>query len=151
MELSMRIKENITFDTTGAALKEYASIELMMAQNKIDQALTRLSKFSETTSDQQIKDDVYWLEASLRLKRGEFEKALALCDKIVTEFGEDILADDAYFLEGEIQERYLKNKDKAMEIYREFLTKYPGSVYVAEARKRYRILRGDFEETPNAN
>ena len=151
MELSMRIKENITFDTTGAALKEYASIELMMAQNKIDQALTRLSKFSETTSDQQIKDDVYWLEASLRLKRGEFEKALALCDKIVTEFGEDILADDAYFLEGEIQERYLKNKDKAMEIYREFLTKYPGSVYVAEARKRYRILRGDFTDSIPVN
>jgi tetratricopeptide (TPR) repeat protein len=148
MELSMRIKENITFDTTGTALKEYASIELLMAQNKIDTALSRLSTFSATSADQQIKDDVYWLEASLRLKKGEFEKALELCEKIVTEFGEDILADDAYFMEGEIQERYLKNKDKAMEIYREFLTKYPGSVYVAEARKRYRVLRGDFSELP---
>ena len=35
-------------------------------------------------------------------------------------------------------------KDKAMEIYREFLTKFPGSVYAAEARKRFRTLRGDF-------
>jgi TolA-binding protein len=148
MELSMRIKENITFDTTGTALKEYASIELLMAQNKIDTALSRLSTFSATSADQQIKDDVYWLEASLHLKKGEFEKALELCEKIVAEFGEDILADDAYFMEGEIQERYLKNKDKAMEIYREFLTKYPGSVYVAEARKRYRVLRGDFSELP---
>jgi TolA-binding protein len=148
MELSMRIKENITFDTTGTALKEYASIELLMAQNKIDEALSRLSTFSTTSTNQQIKDDVYWLEASLRLKKGEFEKAFALCEKIVSEFGEDILADDAYFMEGEIQERYLKNKDKAMEIYREFLTKYPGSVYVAEARKRYRVLRGDFSELP---
>ncbi len=146
MELSMRIKENITFDTTGTALKEYAAIELLMTQNKIDEALARLSAFQTTSTDQQIKDDVYWLEASLRLRNGEFEKAIALCEKIVTEFGEDILADDAYFLEGEIQERYLKNKDKAMEIYREFLTKYPGSVYVAEARKRYRIMRGDFDE-----
>lgn len=196
MELSMRIKENITFDTTGTALKEYASIELLMAQNKIDEALQRLQDFQVTRKvkltreealekklwteedlkkdlakqketgvyfslkdsiwvDEKlqiesttIKDDVYWLEASLRLKHGEFEKALVLCEKIVTEFGEDILADDAYFMEGEIQERYLKNKDKAMEIYREFLTKYPGSVYVAEARKRYRVLRGDFSELP---
>ena len=93
---------------------------------------------------------MYWLEASLRLKKGEFEKAFALCEKIVTEFGEDILADDAYFMEAEIQERYLKNKDKAMELYREFLTKYPGSVYVAEARKRFRQLRGDFAETEPA-
>lgn len=146
MELSMRIKENITFDNVGAALKEYAAIELLIAQNKIEEALTRLSAFSETSGDRQIKDDVYWLEASLRLRQGEFEKAFVLCEKIVAEFGEDILADDAYFLGGEIQERYLKNKDKAMEIYREFLTKYPGSVYVAESRKRYRILRGDFSE-----
>ncbi len=146
MELSMRIKENTTFDTTGVALKEYASIELLMAQNKLDEALTRLSGFSEKFKDEQIKDDVYWLEASLRLRNGEFDKAFALCEKIVTEFGEDILADDAYFMEGEIQERYLKNKDKAMEIYREFLTKFPGSVYVAEARKRYRTMRGDFSE-----
>lgn len=151
MELSMRIKENIIFDTLGTALKEYAAIELLIAQNKNEEALTRLSGFSATFSDQQIKDDVYWLEASLRLKKGEFEKAFALCEKIVTEFGEDILADDAYFMEGEIQERYLKNKDKAMEIYREFLTKYPGSVYVAEARKRYRILRGDFTDSVPIN
>jgi len=148
MQLSMRIKENITFDTLGTALKEYAAIELLMTQNKIDEALSRLSAFSTTSTDQQIKDDVYWLEASLRMKNGEFEKALALCEKIVAEFGEDILADDAYFMEGEIQERYLKNKDEAMEIYREFLTRYPGSVYLAEARKRYRTLRGDFSDMP---
>ena len=91
---------------------------------------------------------MYWLEASLRLKQGDFDKSLSLCEKIVSEFGEDVLADDALFMEGEIYERYLKNKDKAMELYRDFLTKYPGSVYVAEARKRYRTLRGDFADIP---
>jgi hypothetical protein len=34
-----------------------------------------------------------------------------------------------------------------MEIYREFLNKFPGSVFAAEARKRYRTLRGDFATT----
>lgn len=199
MELSMRIKENITFDTLGTALKEYASIELLMVQNKIDEALLRLQNFQTTKKirisreealsmklwteedlkkdlakqketgiffslkdsisidvksqieSTTIKDDVYWLEASLRLKKGEFEKAMALYEKIVTEFGDDILADDAYFMEGEIQEKYVKNKDKAMEIYRDFLTKYAGSVYVAEARKRYRTLRGDFDNPTPIN
>jgi TolA-binding protein len=65
----------------------------------------------------------------------------------LTEFGEDILADDAYFLQGEIYELHLKNKEKAKELYREFLNKFPGSVYAAEARKRYRALRGDFGNT----
>ncbi len=147
MELSMRIKENTTFDTTGAALKEYAAIELLLAQNKTDSAQTRLNEFQNSDLiTESIKDDVYWLDANLYLKQGEFDKAIALLEKIVTEFGDDILSDDAYFLEGEIYEKHLKNKDKAMEIYREFLNKYPGSVYAAEARKRYRMLRGDFTE-----
>ncbi len=148
MELSMRIKENTTFDTLGTALKQYAAIELLVAQNKTTEALSRLSAFPDGSDSRAIRDDVYWLEASIRLKQGEFDKSLALCEKIVSEFGEDVLADDAMFMEGEIYERYLKNKDKAMEIYRDFLTKYPGSVYVAEARKRYRTLRGDFTDTP---
>ncbi|MDZ7647854.1 MAG: hypothetical protein U5K54_12090 [Cytophagales bacterium] len=105
MELSMRIKENTTFDTTGAALKEYAAIELLLAQNKTDSAQTRLNKFQiSNLITESIKDDVYWLDANLFLKRGEFDQAVALLEKIVTEFGDGILSDDAYFLEGEIFE-----------------------------------------------
>src|SRR6478736_3970162 len=148
MELSMRIKENTTFDSTGAALKAYASIELLIYQNKLNEALNELENFSSKDSPG-ILDDVYWLEASLLMKQGKFNEAIAELQKILNDFGSDILADDAYFLQGDIYERQLKNKDKAMEIYREFLNKYPGSVYAAEARKRYRVLRGDFAETPN--
>lgn len=155
LDLSMRIKENIALDSAGQALKEYASIELMLYQNKTDEALAQLEKLKQgfsasgaAVSNQTILDDVYWLEANIRMKRGEFENSIGLLQKIRDEFPDDILADDAYFLQGEIYERQLKNKEKAMEIYREFLNKYPGSVYAAEARKRYRTMRGDFAE-PN--
>ena len=99
---------------------------------------------SPAFSNRTILDDVYWLEANMRMKRGEFDEAINLLQRIMTEYPDDILTDDAYFLQGEIYERQLKKTDKAMEIYREFLNKYPGSVYAAEARKRYRTLRGDF-------
>jgi TolA-binding protein len=154
LDLSMRIKENIAFDSTGAALKEYASIELLLYQNKDQEALQRIGKLKQeiaakTVSNQGILDDVYWLEANIRMQRGEFENALALLQKIMDEYPDDILADDAYFLIGDIYDQQLKNKEKAMEIYREFLNKYPGSVFAAEARKRYRTLRGDFpQESP---
>lgn len=151
LDLSMRIKENTAFDSTGEALHEYAAIELLLYQNKGDEAMQKIEKLKQglsssgaPISNQTILDDVYWLEANLRMKRGEFVESIALLQKILTEYGEDILADDAYFLQGEIYERQLHNKEKAMEIYREFLNKYPGSVYAAEARKRYRMLRGDF-------
>jgi tetratricopeptide (TPR) repeat protein len=169
MDLSMRIKENIAFDSVGEALKQYASVELLLYQNQVDKALDKIQRMKQgigdsktgvvnrqnggslfgdsiSFSNQTILDDVYWLEANIRMTRGEFEKAITLLDKILTEYGDDILADDAYFLEGEIYERQLQNKTKAMEIYREFLNKFPGSVFAAEARKRYRTLRGDFNE-----
>jgi tetratricopeptide (TPR) repeat protein len=177
MELSMRIKENIAFDSVGSALKAFASIELLLYQNKTADALKEISYLKEgrlkvstkemskeeafllniepiTESDSgwvsftnhTILDDVYWLEANIRMKKGEFETSLGLLQKILTDYPEDILADDAFFLQGEIYERQLANKDKAMEIYREFLNKFPGSVYTAEARKRFRVLRGDFSD-----
>ena len=176
MDLSMLIKENTAFDSTGAALKEFAAIELLLYQNKTPEALRKISDLKnenepvvnltktpgktdsskvgavrrgggiQTTS---ILDDVYWLEANLRMKQGEFEKSIVLLQKILDAYGDDILADDAYFLQGEIYERQMHNKEKAMEIYRTFLDKYPGSVYAAEARKRYRTLRGDFGVQPN--
>jgi TolA-binding protein len=163
MELSMRIKENIAFDSVGEALKQYASIELLLYQNKQKEALEKLKFLKEgqtaqpgstrvtAFSNQTILDDVYWLEANLRMKRGEFNEAVTLLENILKEYPDDILSDDAYFLEGEIYERQLKNKEKAMELYREFLNKFPGSVYAAEARKRYRTLRGDFSAEPTIN
>lgn len=159
MDLSMRIKENIAFDSLGEALKAYASVELLLYQNRTQQALDALkllkegsaissdsSKTKISFSNHTILDDVYWLEANLRMKQGEFKESLELLQRILTEYPDDIFSDDSYFLQGEIYERQLHNKEKAMEIYREFLNKFPGSVFAAEARKRFRVLRGDFKE-----
>jgi tetratricopeptide (TPR) repeat protein len=151
LELSLRIKENIAMDSAGEALREYAEVELLLYQNKIDLALERIKNLkqgiaadSHAISNQTILDDTYWLEANIRMQRGEFEQAIALLDKILTDYGDDVLADDAYFLQGEIYERQIGDSAKAMEIYRDFLTRFAGSVYAAEARKRFRQLRGDF-------
>ncbi len=162
MELSMRIKENIAFDSVGEALKAYAKIELMLYQHKTEEALAAIKLLKEGSAmvrdstqsghkkisfqNQTILDDVYMLEANIRLERGEFTQAIALLERIVTDYPDDILVDDALFLQAEIYERHLNDKEKAMEIYRSFLDKFPGSVFAAEARKRFRTLRGDFQE-----
>jgi tetratricopeptide (TPR) repeat protein len=157
MELSMRIKENIAFDSSGEGLKQYAKVELMLQQNRVDEALAKIKKLeqgisdSTTFSNQVILDDVYWLEANILLKRGDFESAIVSLKHILEEFPDDVLSDDAFFLQAEIYQRHLKNNEKAMELYREFLNRYPGSVFAAEARKRYRIMRGDFTENPPIN
>jgi hypothetical protein len=47
------------------------------------------------------------------------------------------------FTKALILDENLDRKEEAMDIYKEFMFVYPGSIYVAEARKRYRQLRGD--------
>jgi tetratricopeptide (TPR) repeat protein len=188
MELSMLIKENIAFDSVGEALKVFSNVELLLYQNRTNEALIQISSLKEgyaiiplydgmlimnekweaeafkaklgdtinvagraikkPISNSVILDEVYMLESKIWLQKGEFEKSIELLQKILVEYPDDILADDAFFLEGEIYDRQLGNKDKAMELYREFLNRFPGSVYAAEARKRFRTLRGDFIEQP---
>ena len=151
MDLSMLIKENTAFDTVGKAMQIYASAELDLLQNKTKEALGRLDQIEEEFPHHSLSDDIWWLEANISMKQGNFDAAISLLQKIQDQFGQDVLADDASFLQGEIYERQLHNKEKAMEIYRTFLDKYPGSVYAAEARKRFRTLRGDFQSDKIVN
>jgi tetratricopeptide (TPR) repeat protein len=162
MELSLRIKENTMEDTIGIALTLYASVEKLLYQNKMEEALLKIGELkkgksqgrldsAKFISNDAILDDVYWLEANIRMKRGEFLESVALLEKILKEYPDDVFADDAYFTQGDIYQHQLHNKEKAMEIYREFLNKFPGSVYAAEARKRFRSMRGDFNSIENPN
>lgn len=144
MDLSLLIQDNLAFDTTGKALQEYANIELLVFQNKNFEALNRLDTMLVKFPGHSIQDEVLWNKANLLLKLGKPQDAAVVLERIYTEHGEDILGDDAYFLLGKINEEQLGNKEKAQEIYKDLIIKYPGSIYTAESRKRFRILRGDF-------
>ncbi|MEM9391647.1 MAG: tetratricopeptide repeat protein [Bacteroidota bacterium] len=146
MALSILIKDNIALDSTEAAMRNYAKVELLLYQNKFDQALTEIRSMKEAYNGHSLTDELLWLESDILKKQGSFENAVGLLQQIVDEYDYDILSDDAYFMIGEIYERHLNDNEKAMEIYRDLLTRYPGSVYVAESRKRFRQLRGDYGE-----
>ncbi|MCK6649482.1 MAG: tetratricopeptide repeat protein, partial [Bacteroidia bacterium] len=73
----------------------------------------------------------------------KYAEAIVFYEEILKNYSEDILADDALFNMADINENQFKNYDKAKELYQQLLEKYPGSLYVVEARKRFRKLRGD--------
>ncbi|GAB4401802.1 MAG: tetratricopeptide repeat protein [Microscillaceae bacterium] len=144
MALSLLIRDNLVFDTTGVALREYAQIELLIFQHKDEEALQRLVKMQSAYTGHTITDEVLWSQSLLLLKMGKATEALSLLEKIVQNYGDGILGDDAFFKMGLVYEETLQNKEKAQEIYKNHLIKYPGSIYTAEARRRFRVLRGDF-------
>lgn len=144
ISLSLLIQNNIAFDTTEEAMRDYAAVDLILFQNKKSQALVHLDSMIVKYPGHSLTDEIWWRKANILLELGRFEESVTLLNQIVTQYSYDILSDDAYFLMGTVLEDYLNRPNEAMEIYQSLLVKYPGSLYTAEARQRYRSLRGDF-------
>ncbi|WP_199736822.1 tetratricopeptide repeat protein [Fibrisoma montanum] len=141
--LSLLIVDNTGMDSTEAAMREYASIDLLLFQNKTDEAVDKLNQMLKTFEGHSLADEILWLRANTFLKQGKNDEALEDLKKITATYPYDILGDDAQFTQGKIYEERLKDKAAAMDAYQKVLTQYPGSIYGAEARKRFRTLRGD--------
>ena len=144
LDLSILIKNNTVFDSTDVVMQEYANIELMLFQNQKDQALTAMDSMLAKYNYHSIVDEVLYLQAQTELELGHIEKALLSLDKIKEAHYFEILGDDALFLMGTIYQDSLGDNETAMGLFNDLLTKFPGSIYVAEARTRFRELRGDF-------
>jgi len=146
MALSLLIQDNTVFDSTDVAMKAYADIELTLFQKQKQLALQKLDQMLAQFQGHSLTDEIYWLKANILLEIGSFDQSVELLNLIVESYEYDILSDDAYFLMGTVYEDQLNNTQKAMEIYQDFLVRFPGSLHSAEARKRFRNLRGDFNE-----
>ncbi len=144
--LSLLINDNTFLDSTDQAMQEFANIELMVYQNKFEEAKSSLNGMLEKYEHHNLTDEIWWTLARIYRQEGAFEEAIAVLEKISLAYGEDILADDAAFKIANIYEQDLKDTDKAMDLYAKFLRDFPGSLYVAESRKRFRTMRGDFDK-----
>ncbi len=143
MDLSLLIHNNTFLDSTDMVMQKYAHVELLLFQNKRSEALYSLNRMIEDFPGHSLTDEIYFQMATIHRQLGDFDKSIGYLEKIQEHNNADILGDDSMFLIGNICEIDLGDKEKAKEIYQTFLTAYPGSVFVAEARKRFRTLRGD--------
>lgn len=142
-QLSLLIVDNTGMDSTEAAMRWYADVELLLFQNKMDEAVDNLNQMLIKFTDHSLADEVLWLRANTYLKQGKTTEALDDLKTISVKYPNDILGDNAQFMQGKVYEDRLKDKQAAMDAYQKVLTNYPGSIYGAEARKRFRLLRGD--------
>jgi TolA-binding protein len=90
-----------------------------------------------------LHDDVLFKRAEIMLARGNYQPADSLLAKVVEVYPDEILADKALFRRAKLNEEKFQNIEMAMALYNQLLLDYPGSIFVTEARKRFRELRGD--------
>lgn len=143
MELSLMLGDNLFVDSTASGLKVYARARLLEYQNKDALALQTLDSIALLNVPHSLNDEVLFTKAGIAEKQNRFQEADSLYRECYTQFPEDILADNALFKRAGLNETQLNNKATAMELYQELLTKFPGSLFTVDARKRFRLLRGD--------
>lgn len=143
LDLSLIITDAIGVDTNAAPLAKFAAADLLIQQHKYNDAIAELDSINKIFPEHTLGDDILYKKAEIFVKLGKFLDAEKMYQDILKYYGEELYGDDAQFKLAELYEKKLNDIEKAKAAYQEVLTKYPGSIYVVEARKRFRILRGD--------
>lgn len=141
IRLYLTIQDNLGVDTVVKPLEMFAQAQLLIFQRDFDPAMALMDSLMFEFPNHKLADEVLWEKANIALQRNEVDKALLQLDKIIEAHGEDILADDAMFTKARIYDYSYKNKERALELYIEFLKAHPGSLFIVEVRKRIRELR----------
>lgn len=146
IDLSLLITDNFNMDTLTAPMEMFARADLLRYRNRLDAALTTLDSLTLAHPGHTLEDEILLIRAEISAQRGDFDAAIGHYEDIVELYAMDILADDALFGLAELHEEQLNDPTTAQGLYERLLNEYPGSLYVVEARKRFRRLRGDVLE-----
>ncbi|HET7819635.1 MAG TPA: tetratricopeptide repeat protein [Bacteroidia bacterium] len=144
MELSLLISDNLHENPNDSLLLfMFSRADLLSFRNRNQEAFTTLDSIIKKSPTSSLADDILYKKYSINIKLKKFVEAAGNLQAILDNYSYDILGDDALFHLAKLNELYLNNTEKAKQLYEELLTKYPGSLYTVEARKRFRKLRGD--------
>jgi tetratricopeptide (TPR) repeat protein len=145
LDLSLIITDAIGVDTNDVPLRLFASADLLVVQHRYNEALARLDSINLLYASHTLGDDIYYKKAQVYESLNNFENAETMYRNILEYFPDELYGDDAQFKLAVLYDKYMTNPEKASAAYEEVMTKYPGSIYTVEARKRFRQLRGDFK------
>ena len=143
MQLSLLIKDNSLEDSTQTALKQFARADLLKFQKKETEAISVLKSLLENHKGEKIEDEALLKLGELYEANGDYEKAIESYLALIEFYNEDILADDAHYRLAKLYETKLNQPQKAKEYYELLIFNFEDSIYFVEARKKYRMLRGD--------
>ncbi|WP_397444636.1 tetratricopeptide repeat protein [Polaribacter sp. R77954] len=155
VDLFLKITDNEPVDSIPSGLKQFAKAELLAYQNKNEAALqelegllspkktTKTELFVVAKPGEVIYDDVLYLQAKLLIKQEKFLAAIASLEKIIAADNRGFLTDDILYLIAETYNTKLDNIEKAKEYYQKIIFEHPSSIYLVDARKKFRKLRGD--------
>lgn len=143
LNLSLLISDNLNADSTGSALKIYSRADLLIFSEQPAKAMLTLDSIDKKYPGNPLEADILMAKARIMIQQKDFTNAVTILKEIVEKHGFDLWADDAVFMLGDIYETKLNDANLAKTYYQKIITDYPGSLWINDARKRFRVLRGD--------
>ncbi|NOR88473.1 MAG: hypothetical protein GQ527_12785 [Bacteroidales bacterium] len=143
MKLSLFISENLDADSSTRALELYGRAELLHLRKKDSLAIQTFDSIFMLSLYHEVFDDVWMREAEIFMAAHQYDKSRLLLEKIVAQYPDGLLSDNAIWMLAEMELNKFDNQVKASEWYKMILTEYPASLYSQQARDQFRELRGD--------
>jgi len=143
IDMSVFILDNLGMDTTEVTLQMFAQAELLTFQNKYIEAIQKLDSIKILFPEHSLDDDVLYTKAQIYKKQRRTAEMIEMYQTIIEKYPEEIRADNAIFELAELYETKLNEPEKAKVLYEKLFVDYSSSTFAVEARKRFRILRGD--------
>ncbi|ARV07054.1 hypothetical protein BTO04_10300 [Polaribacter sp. SA4-10] len=150
LDLFLIISDNEPVDSIPSGLTEYAKADLLAFQNKNEEAITVLTSILNNESLKTlnggflpITNNVLFKMAKLQIKQEKYEDAILNLEKIIATDEQGFLTDDVFYEMAEVYNNKLNSPEKASEYYQKIIFEHSSSIYLVDARKKYRKLRGD--------
>jgi predicted Zn-dependent protease len=143
LNLSLLISDNLQSKNDSLALLMYAKAEMIQFKNRPELALSKLDSIGVLYPRNSLVDDILMAKANIFIKINDPTKAAEALNELINSHNESIWIDDALFTLADLYEKKLDDITQAKVLYQKLMSDYPGSIFNAEARKRFRNLRGD--------
>lgn len=139
MTLSLVISDNLEYDTI--ALQRLAKADFYIYQKRYEIANQMLDSINIYNPNEVSMPYLLMRKAQIAVENQEYNLADSLYKRVYQGYADSYMADDALMKDAVLLERFLDNKEEAMECYAKIIDEYTASVYVAQARNAYRRLR----------
>ena len=139
MTLSLVISDNLEYDTV--ALQRLAKADFYIYQKRYELANQMLDSINIYNPNEVSMPYLLMRKAQIAVENQGYNLADSLYKRVYQGYADSYMADDALMKDAVLLERFLDNKDEAMECYAKIIDEYTASVYVAQARNAYRRLR----------
>lgn len=143
MELALVIIDNLGIDSNYTALTWYGKALLAEKQQHYKLANKYFDSITTEFPGHGLSDEILFVKARMAETTGDYVAATNLLETLSIAYNFDILADNALYKLGLLYMYSMNQPEKAKIAFEKLIEKYSSSVYIVDARREYRKIRGN--------